>query len=51
MTKFVDIGVVIVSTALIGIGVAIKDPALSLVVVGGIGLAFVVLAQLKGKQQ
>jgi len=51
MARFVDLGVTIAATLLIGIGVAIKDPAMALVVVGGIGLLFVVLAQLKGKQQ
>lgn len=51
MARYLDVSVTIAATLLIGIGVAIKDPALALVVVGGIGLSFVVLAQLKGKQR
>jgi hypothetical protein len=50
-SAFIDLIAYLASIALIGGGVAYKDPAIAFVVVGGIVLTTIVLARLpKGKE-
>jgi len=48
MTRWFDLFVFVAALSSVGVGIAMKDPPLALVAVGGIVLSLVVLARFHG---
>lgn len=51
VSSIVDIVVCLIAVAAIGAGVALKDPAWALIVVGSIALAVVIVSRIRGRPE